>query len=453
MLQFRDSRDGSIELTGAHPSGLAQLLAGRPTRLSSLIRDQELLSDARRRARSIRQKAEQLANERAINTAHLAIGFATWNREESGTRTEYIAPVMLRHVQLVPRGSRVEDFEIVLDDEITINPALVAYLERHHGVTIDVDEWVESTGYSHGFDPAPVFERLRALAKGIPGLLVNQRLVVSTFANITSPFVGEELPAGHPVLRALAGDEAARRSFGGPAARASAADEGQPTEPLAVGDRPAPDRSGGPSEESGSSRSAAGEAGAADAERPTAAAQSSTADEPAGADETAAGADDSAAGSADRRANDESGTDAERASADADDAGSDARAAAGGAGEADGSARGETGDVESDSDGARDTDPEASESTAAPAPQSAAEKSAADEESTASDDSASGDEPAGSTGTASTGSTAVPVGVKERKRAARKAAARERAERRAAVIDTPLAVRVAIRYDWIERIS
>ena len=63
MLQYRDSRDGSIELTGAHPSGLAQLLAGRPTRLSSLIRDQELLSDARRRARSIRQKAEQLASE------------------------------------------------------------------------------------------------------------------------------------------------------------------------------------------------------------------------------------------------------------------------------------------------------------------------------------------------------------------------------------------------------
>ena len=56
-------------------------------------------------------------------------------------------------------------------------------------------------------------------------------------------------------------------------------------EPLAVGDRPAPDRSGDPSAESGASRSAAGEA--------------------------------------------------------------------------DGSARGETGDVESDSDGARDIDPEA----------------------------------------------------------------------------------------------
>ncbi|RTM19858.1 SAM-dependent methyltransferase, partial [Stutzerimonas stutzeri] len=30
---------------------------------------------------------------------------------------------------------------------------------------------------------------------------------------------------------------------------------------------------------------------------------------------------------------------------------------------------------------------------------------------------------------------------------------RASAERRAAVIDTPLTVRVAIRYDWIERIS
>ncbi|RAE31079.1 hypothetical protein DN540_41115, partial [Burkholderia multivorans] len=44
MLHFRDSRDGSIDLSGAHPSGLAQLLAGRPTRLSSLIRDHEILA-------------------------------------------------------------------------------------------------------------------------------------------------------------------------------------------------------------------------------------------------------------------------------------------------------------------------------------------------------------------------------------------------------------------------
>lgn len=374
MLQYRDSRDGSIELTGAHPSGLAQLLAGRPTRLSSLIRDQELLSDARRRARSIRQKAEQLASERGINTAHLAIGFATWSRDEPGGRTDYIAPVMLRHVRLVPRGSRVEDFEIVLDDEITINPALVSYLERHHRVTIDVDEWVEATGNSHGFDPAPVFERLRALAKGIPGLLVNQRLVVSTFANITSPFTGEELPGGHPVLRALAGDDSARRSFGGPAARApqsgtrpqpapEALDEGQPTEPILDTEVPGKD-SASP---------------LASASAPSAA--------------SAPAAEDAVSGEEDL------GT--------------------------------ETSPDEAPGEGTADTSTDDHEAGAAPADDASADPEADD----AGPDASAGDTGSGEESTAdteSTGSTAVPVGRREQKRAARKHAAERRTPRSAA---------------------
>ncbi|MCT1873934.1 DUF4011 domain-containing protein [Brevibacterium luteolum] len=236
MLQYRDSRDGSIELTGAHPSGLAQLLAGRPTRLSSLIRDHDQLSDARRRARSIRQKADQLASERGINTAHLAIGFATWSEDsESGARLDYAAPVMLRHVRLVPRGSRVEDYEIVLDESITINPALVDFLHREHDIAIDVDEWVASTGYSHGFDPNPVFERLRDVARSVPGLLVNQRLIVSTFANIVSPYTGEELPEAHPILRALAGETDALPE---PTAQAAAdAEAGTASGPVPLPDR------------------------------------------------------------------------------------------------------------------------------------------------------------------------------------------------------------------------
>lgn len=236
MLQYRDSRDGSIELTGAHPSGLAQLLAGRPTRLSSLIRDHDQLSDARRRARSIRQKADQLASERGINTAHLAIGFATWSEDsESGARLDYAAPVMLRHVRLVPRGSRVEDYEIVLDESITINPALIDFLHREHDIAIDVDEWVASTGYSHGFDPNPVFERLRDVARSVPGLLVNQRLIVSTFANIVSPYTGEELPEAHPILRALAGQTDALPE---PTAQAAAdAEAGTASGPVPLPDR------------------------------------------------------------------------------------------------------------------------------------------------------------------------------------------------------------------------
>lgn len=214
MLHFRDSRDGSIDLSGAHPSGLAQLLAGRATRLSSLIRDHDILTDARRRAKSIRSKAEQLDNERGIRTAHLALGFASWTEKDA--KFKFNAPVVMRHITLVPRGSRVEDYEIVLDNEITINPALVQHLREEYDLDVPVDEWVDATGGPHGFDPGPALDRLRDLGQNVPGLRINHRLIISTFANIANPFSTDYLPTQHPVLRALAGDEDVRASLGGP---------------------------------------------------------------------------------------------------------------------------------------------------------------------------------------------------------------------------------------------
>src|SRR5699024_12228615 len=113
-------------LSGAHPSGLAQLLAGRATRLSSLIRDHDILADARRRAKSIRSKAEQLNNERGIRAAHLAIGFASWTEKDAKYKVN--APVVMRHITLVPRGTRVVVFEIVLGNATKIILALVQRL-------------------------------------------------------------------------------------------------------------------------------------------------------------------------------------------------------------------------------------------------------------------------------------------------------------------------------------
>src|SRR5699024_4364929 len=189
MLHFRDSRDGSIDLSGAHPSGLAQLLAGRATRLSSLIRDHDILADAGR-------------------VAHLAIGHAVWT--EKDTKYQFNAPVVMRHITLVLRGSRVDDFEMVLGNEITINPALVQRLSAEYDLEFPVDEWVDATGGPQGFDPGPALDRLRDLGQSVPGLRINQRLIISTFANIATPFSTDHLPTQHPVLRALAGDEEVR---------------------------------------------------------------------------------------------------------------------------------------------------------------------------------------------------------------------------------------------------
>ena len=70
-----------LDLTAAHPSGIAQLFAGRTTRLSNLVREGSALTAARRRARSVAGRAEEHAQRYGIASTFLAIGVATWVEE------------------------------------------------------------------------------------------------------------------------------------------------------------------------------------------------------------------------------------------------------------------------------------------------------------------------------------------------------------------------------------
>ncbi|MFC7404803.1 hypothetical protein [Georgenia alba] len=70
--------DAVIDLTAAHPSGLAQLYAGRTTRLSNLVREGGAQHAARRNARTVRARADELAQRYGLAPTYLAIGVATW---------------------------------------------------------------------------------------------------------------------------------------------------------------------------------------------------------------------------------------------------------------------------------------------------------------------------------------------------------------------------------------
>ncbi|GAA4421353.1 hypothetical protein GCM10023169_14190 [Georgenia halophila] len=70
--------DAVIDLTAAHPSGIAQLYAGRTTRLSNLVREGGAQHDARRNARTVRARADELAQRYGLAPTYLAIGVATW---------------------------------------------------------------------------------------------------------------------------------------------------------------------------------------------------------------------------------------------------------------------------------------------------------------------------------------------------------------------------------------
>ncbi|MCK6211102.1 hypothetical protein KZX45_11160 [Georgenia sp. EYE_87] len=70
--------DAVIDLTAAHPSGIAQLYAGRTTRLSNLVREGSAQLAARRAARTVRARADEMAHRYGIAPTYLAIGVATW---------------------------------------------------------------------------------------------------------------------------------------------------------------------------------------------------------------------------------------------------------------------------------------------------------------------------------------------------------------------------------------
>ena len=63
----------ALDLSHAHPSGLATLLAGRPTPLSMLFREPAVHSAARRRSRGLRTVAGELASDRGVRAGVRAV--------------------------------------------------------------------------------------------------------------------------------------------------------------------------------------------------------------------------------------------------------------------------------------------------------------------------------------------------------------------------------------------
>ncbi|GAA4522926.1 DUF4011 domain-containing protein [Brachybacterium paraconglomeratum] len=202
-----------LDLTHSHPSGLAQLLAGRgPTRLSSLVREVGALADARAHARSIREIAERHAEEVGLTTCHLGIGEAIWYPEDGSEPIH--APVLVRPITLRLRGNAREDVDLEVDTTADLNPVLLRSL-REAGVAVDARALLATTDSTHGFDPTPVLDAFRSLGQPLPGFRVVHALVVGNLMDATGS-VADDLAADRhdwsssPLVSALAGDEQAQ---------------------------------------------------------------------------------------------------------------------------------------------------------------------------------------------------------------------------------------------------
>ena len=205
LLHFDDSPRSRIELSTTHPGGLAQFITGNTTLLSSLIRDELALRNARIAAGAITDKGVELRSVRGIDSVQLAIGLAEWRVEEQ----QFRAPVLLRPISVRRYG---RDFELKLRGVPFVNPVLAAVLQEQFQITVDRESLVALAQQNGVFKPQPVIDRLRSLTSHLPWFQVQPRLVVSSFADVASGMLADSAELAHPVLDALAGNLTSRRA-------------------------------------------------------------------------------------------------------------------------------------------------------------------------------------------------------------------------------------------------
>lgn len=235
--------DALVDLTAAHPNGIAQLFAGRRTRLSNLAREGSALTHARRRARIVGARTDELAQRYGFAPTYVAIGVASWTEPAqpdtpaSAPEGAVNIPVLLRPVTITAHPADAE-VDLELDPAVEINPVLVRAL-RARGVEIEPDELVAVTEAAHGFTPAPALEALGALAEPVvEGFRLEPRIVVGAFVH-PGQALAEDLDADrlrrHEVVAALAGSDPDIRSLRRPLPARRLADP-DPEAELGVGD-------------------------------------------------------------------------------------------------------------------------------------------------------------------------------------------------------------------------
>ncbi len=224
LLVAGDVDAGALDLTHAHPSGLATLLAGRPARLSSLVREPEALAAAQRRVRAIRSAAGILSLDRGIHGGYLAAGLARWRglaaqqRPGDGPPLQEAlsAPVLLRRCTLRPHGAGHDDYDLDLDAAAVVNPLLLHRLRTDHAVVADGLALAGLAFGPGGFNPEPVFEQLAELCSGVPAFRIEPALLVGTFTAGSGQLLADlELSAPAVRIHRLLGRAVAA---GGPAA-------------------------------------------------------------------------------------------------------------------------------------------------------------------------------------------------------------------------------------------
>ncbi|MBO1900672.1 AAA family ATPase [Leucobacter weissii] len=202
LTHFEDHPANRIDLSHAHPAGLPQFITGQKILLSALIRDDLALRQARQAAARVTDKAIEMRTVRGLETVHLGVGIAKWTFEGE----DFCAPVLLRPLAIRRYG---RDFELKLKKHPSVNPELLATLREQFGIAVNAASLLELSQSEGVFKPQPVIDRLRQMVVGVPGFVVEPRLVASSFSGVSRRMAADARTLDSPILAAICGSEVA----------------------------------------------------------------------------------------------------------------------------------------------------------------------------------------------------------------------------------------------------
>lgn len=206
-----------LELTHAHPSGIAQLFASGKATLQALFRDSGMLRAAGRRLDRVFEDRDTKAHENGVSELSLVVGVASW----SGNHV----PVLTYPVRVLREAGKDETAAtIYFSGNVRLNHALVLRLQER-GVNLSEDALFDGANYESGTpETSAVFDAICAAAQRVfPDFDIERDIVLGCFTDSGSRFLAESgqiLRAlklgnvGNTMIDAIAGDGTAIESLG-----------------------------------------------------------------------------------------------------------------------------------------------------------------------------------------------------------------------------------------------
>ena len=207
-----------LDLTHAHPSGIAQLFASGHVTLDSLFRDNGMLRAAGRRVERVLDDQEAKNRISGVGELSLVVGVALWKGNQM--------PVLMYPVEVRKEGRTVEDGTVIaFTGRVRLNAAFVAAM-RENNVVLDESKLFDGSNYESGTpETSAVFSTITARASTMfPDFEIERHIILGCFMDPSSQMLVESQqiidqlaqgPTGNTVLDALSGDKSAMASLEG----------------------------------------------------------------------------------------------------------------------------------------------------------------------------------------------------------------------------------------------